>query len=76
MVSTGVSRAFGSGLRRCPFSRTDGDDLPRLINELVPGSATERDDFLVGFEDAVRQPVVAHEPPDILHEVQRGRPGR
>ena len=40
----------------CPFPHTDGDDLPRLINELVPGLATERDDFLVGFEDAVRQP--------------------
>ena len=60
----------------CPFPRPDGDDLPGLINELVPGLATERDDFLVGFEDAVRQPVVAHELPDVLHGVQFGRPGR
>ena len=47
-----------------------------LINELVPSLATERDDFFVGFEDAVRQPVVAHELPDVLHRVQLGCSGR
>ena len=60
----------------CPFPHTDGDDLPRLINELVPGLATERDDLFIGFEDAVRQPVVAHELPDVLHGVQLGCSGR
>ena len=30
----------------------------------------------VGFEDPVRQPVVAHELPDILHRVQLGRSWR
>lgn len=34
------------------------------------------DDVLVRIEDAVRQPVVAHELPDVLHRVQLGRAGR
>ena len=30
-------------------SSPDGHDLPRLINELVPGLATKRDDFVIGL---------------------------
>ena len=45
-------------------------DLPWLVDEVVPGLAAQRDDVFVGFEDPVRQPVVAHELPDILHRVQ------
>ena len=41
-----------------------------------PGLAAQRDDVFVGFEDPVRQPVVAHELPDILHRVQLGRSWR
>ena len=54
----------------CPFSHADGCDLPRPFDELVPGLAAERDDVVVGLEDAVREPVVAHELPDILHGIQ------
>ena len=53
-----------------------GHDLPWLVDEVVPGLAAQRDDVFVGFEDPVRQPVVAHELPDILHRVQLGRSWR
>ena len=34
------------------------------------------DDIVIGFEDAVGEPVVAHELPDILHRVQFGTSAR
>lgn len=45
---------------------SDCHDLPRLIGELVPGLPAVVDDVVVGDEDAVGEPVVAHELPDIL----------
>jgi hypothetical protein len=36
---------------------SDGHDFPGLIDERVPGVAAVVDDFLEGFEDAVRQPI-------------------
>ncbi len=48
-----------------PFAHAEGHDLPWLVDEVVPGLAAQRDDVFVGFEDPVRQPVVAHELPDI-----------
>ena len=33
-----------------PFSPSDGHDLPGLIDEFVPGFATQCDDFVVGLE--------------------------
>jgi hypothetical protein len=50
--------------------------MPRLIDELVPGVAAVIDDVVVGFEDAVRQPVVAHELPDVFGRVQLRAFGR
>ena len=44
-----------------------GHDAPRLIDKAVSGEAALVEDVGVGFEDAVRQPVVAHELPDILN---------
>jgi len=35
-----------------------------LIDELVPSLAAVVDEIVVGFEDAVGEPVVAHELPD------------
>ena len=35
--------------------------MPRLIDELVPGLTAMVDDVDVGGEDALKQPVVAHE---------------
>ena len=59
-----------------PLAQAEGHDAPRLIDELVPCEATMVDDVVVGFEDAVRQPVVAHELPDILDRVEFGTFGR
>ena len=58
------------------FSLSDGHDCPGLIDEPVPGLAAEGEDLLVGLEDPVREPVVAHELPDVLDRVQLGRPRR
>ena len=59
-----------------PFAHADGCDLPRPFDELVPGLAAERDDVVVGLEDAVRELVVTHELPDILDGVEFRRAGR
>lgn len=56
----------------CPLSQSDGHDAPWLIDEAIPGEAAVVVDVIVGFEDAVGQPVVAHELPYILDRVQLG----
>jgi hypothetical protein len=55
-----------------PLAQSDGRDAPRLISEAVPCEAAMVEDVVVGFEDAVRQPVVAHELPDVLDRVELG----
>ena len=59
-----------------PFSAADCHDAPWLIDELVPSLAAVVDDVVVGCEDPVRQPVVAHELPDVLDRVEFGALGR
>ena len=59
-----------------PLPSAYGHDFPRLVDELVPGFAGEIDDIVVGLEDPVGQPVVAHELPDVLDRVQFGGSGR
>ncbi|AFL54447.1 transposase [Sinorhizobium fredii USDA 257] len=59
-----------------PFAESDGHDLPRLVDELVPRGAAMGDDVVVVFEDAVREPVVAQELPDVFHGVQFRRTRR
>jgi hypothetical protein len=44
-----------------PLAQSDGHDAPGLIDELVPSVAAMVDEIVVGFEEAVREPVVAHE---------------
>jgi hypothetical protein len=56
----------------CPLSQSDGHDAPRLIDEPIPGEATVIDDVVVGFEDAVGQPVIAHELPDVFDRIGFG----
>jgi hypothetical protein len=56
-----------------PFSQADGHNFPRLVGEPVPGFAAQGDDLVVIFEDAVREPVVAHVLPDILDWIELGR---
>lgn len=58
------------------IARTDGDDAPWLIGEFVPCVATQGDDLLVIPEDAVREPVLAHELPDVFDGVEFRRSRR
>jgi len=43
-----------------------------MIDEFFPGVAAVIDDILVGLEDSVREPVLAHELPDILDGFSSG----
>ena len=54
----------------CPFAQPDGHDSPRLIDESVPGFTAMLHQILIGFEDAIGEPVVAHELPDIFHRIE------
>ena len=54
------------------MAHTDGHDAPRLASEFVPSIAAVIDDVVVAEEDSVRQPVVAHELPDVLDRVEFG----
>ena len=53
-----------------PFAEPDGHDGPGLIDQLVPCVAAMVDDIVVGLEDPVRQPVVAHELPDVFDRIE------
>ena len=55
-----------------PLAEPDGHDAPGLVDELVPSLAAVIDEIVVGFEDAVREPVVAHKLPDVLDRVELG----
>ncbi len=55
-----------------PLPRSDGHDAPWLLGEAVPREAAMVEDIVVGFEDAVRQPVVADELPDVFQWVELG----
>ena len=56
----------------CPLSHANGHDAPWLIDEVVPGEAAVVDDVVVGLEDPVGEPVIAHELPDVLDRVELG----
>ena len=57
-----------------PLRQSDGHDAPGLIDEAVPREAAVIDDIVVGCEDAIGEPVVAHELPDVfaLRQAQEG----
>ena len=59
-----------------PIAQTDGHDAPWLIDEVVPGIAAVIEEIVVGGEDAIGQPVVAHELPDVFDRVQFRALGR
>ncbi len=59
-----------------PLSVSDRDDFPGPSDELVAGVAAMLDDIFVAAEDAVGEPVVAHEPPDVLDRIELGRTWR
>ena len=55
-----------------PLAQSDGHDPPGLVDELIPCLAAVIDEIVVGFEDAVGEPVVAHELPDVFDRVELG----
>lgn len=55
-----------------PFPSLDGHDAPRLIDETVPGEAAVIKDVLIGSKDPVREPVIAHELPDVFDGIELG----
>ena len=54
------------------MAEPDGHDPPGLIGELVPSIAAMVDEVVVGCEDAIGEPVVAHELPNVFHRVEFG----
>ncbi len=60
----------------CPIAQANRHDGPGLVGERVPGVAAVIEDVVIGAEDAVGEPVVAHELPDIFDRVEFGRFGR
>jgi hypothetical protein len=56
----------------CPLAQSDGHDAPGLIDELVPGVAAVVDEVIVGLEDAIGEPVVAHKLPDVFDWIELG----
>ena len=53
-----------------PLAQSEGRNPPGPVDELVPGVATVIDKVVVGFEDAVGEPIIPHELPDVLHGVE------
>ena len=56
-----------------PLSHSDGYDEPRAANALVPIETAMIDNVVVVFENAVREPVVAHILPDISDWIELWR---
>lgn len=55
-----------------PLSHDDGYGAPSLAHEIVPSEAAVVDDVVVGLEDAVREPAIAQELPEVLVRVVLG----
>jgi hypothetical protein len=55
-----------------PLAQSDGHDPPGLVDEFVPCLTAMVDEMVVGFEDAIGEPVVAHELPDVFNRVELG----
>ena len=52
------------------MSTFNAHDFLRPVDEVVPRLAAKGDDAVIGFEDAVREPVIADILPDIFYGVQ------
>jgi hypothetical protein len=48
-----------------PVAQGDRHDAPWLIDELVSRLTAMVDEIVVGFEDAIGEPVIAHELSDV-----------
>lgn len=61
-----------------PLADSNGCDAPRMIGACIPCATPMAENIVVGFEYSVREPVIAHEPPQLLDGVdwaQRGGNG-
>jgi len=59
----------------CPLACSAGFDAVWLFDKLVPGVTAMIDDFGIGSEDAVGEPVIPHElPADISQMAPKRRP--
>ena len=56
----------------CPIAYADGHDGPGLSRQFVPGIAAVIEQGIDAVEQAIGEPVVAHELPDVLLCVQLG----
>ena len=56
----------------CPVTKADGHDQLGAVDELFPGMAAELNDLVIGFEDAVGEPVLTHVLPDVLGQIELG----
>ena len=54
------------------MAQPDGHYPPGLIGELVPSITAMIDEIVVGFEDAIGEPIVARELPEVSHRVDLG----
>jgi hypothetical protein len=55
-----------------PVTQADCHDLPRLGGELVPSRTIMIDEIVIGFEDAVGEPIIAKELPYVLPRIEFG----
>ena len=53
-----------------PLAVSDGHDAFRLADQLVPGMTAMIGDLAAGSEDAVGEPVVPHELPDVFDGIE------
>ena len=55
-----------------PSAQSDGRDAPGLGDDSVPSVATVVEDVGIGLKDAVAEPVVPHELPEVFDRVEFG----
>ena len=55
-----------------PLAHCDKHGARWLADEVILCEAAMVDDVVLGLEDAVRKPVVAHELPDVLKRIELG----
>ena len=53
-----------------PFAHPNGFDARWLADQLVPGITAMIDNFGVGFEDVVGEPIIPHELPDVFDRIE------
>jgi hypothetical protein len=53
-----------------PLAHPDGFDAGGLVDQLVPSITAMIDNFVVGFEDVVGEPIVPHELPDVFDRIE------